>query len=146
MAELVMAGRVLTKRRIQGIVPPQIFLEQPKKQGYAVNFSTLLASATIWKLAETHLGLPRKRLWIVLGGEPAHSWRTGRKNRLSHVMTTRLAFLFYLKDVRKLNSSALYNIDWVNGIVFFNQGQPVTLEMVPRKPIVVEEREKVTAS
>lgn len=138
MAQLIETGRHRTKRQLEGIVPAGVFLPQPKPQGFAYNNGIMEATSRLWALAMSYLGLNRKRLWIVLGGESDCSWHTGRIHRLSQLFMSRLAYLFYLKGTG-VNTSAFYAVDWEKGIVYFEQGQPVNL---PSRPSQLPQREK----
>jgi len=144
MAQLIETGRHRTKRQLEGIVPPGAFLPGDVRQGYAFSFGTISASLKIWDLALSYLGLPRFRLWVILGGEPTVSWRTGRTKRLSQLYMTRLAYLFYLKGTG-INTSAFYAVDWEKGIVYFEQGQPVNLPIRPLSTERAREKEPVLA-
>ena len=142
MPQLIETGKHRTKRQLEGIVPPGAFLPGDKRQGYAFSYGTIPGTAKIWGLALSYLGLNRFRLWVILGGEPTVSWRTGRTKRLSQLHMTRLAYLFYLHGTG-INTSAFYAVDWEKGIVYFEQGQPLNL---PRRTSTREEaREKEPA-
>ncbi len=125
---------------MSGLVPPDVFLPTGQQRSM-FNFGKMEATAVFWNQAQEYLGLTRFRLWIVLGGEPMHSDRVGRRRMLSQLRAIRLGWLIQLKAMFSINTSALYAIDWQTGEMFFREGQPLTLVL----PQPIEEEALVPA-
>ncbi len=125
---------------MSGLVPPDVFLPTGQ-QSSLFNYGKMEATTVFWDQAQEYLGLTRFRLWIVLGGEPMHSDRVGRRKMLSQLRAIRLGWLIQLKAMFNINTSALYAIDWQTGEMLFRAGQPLTLDL----PQATEEKVPVTA-
>jgi len=142
MPDLIETQGHRRKQPREGIVPCRLFMPQRKQAGFGVQWGSIEASDTMFRLGMDILGLTRFRLWKILGGEVTHSGHAGRRGRLAQYMMERLAFLFYLKGFCHVNTGGIYDIDWDRGIVYFNQGEPLNLE----PPVVpIEEKELVSA-
>ena len=128
MPDLIETERHRKRQQMEGIVPRGLFMPQRKQAGFGLQWGSLEASDAMFRLGMDILGLTRFRLWKILGGEVTHSGHAGRRGRLSQYMMERLAFLFYLKGLRNVNSGGIYDIDWDKGVVYFNQGEPIYLE------------------
>ena len=126
------------KRKLEGLVPRQLFVPMERAQGFAFNYGTMDATLQMFHFAANVMGVSRTRLLILLGGEATNIWRTGRQRRLSQLYTMRLAYLFYLKGFLHVYIGGLYAVDWGKGDVYFNEGEPTYLLPPSAVPVEVE--------
>ena len=127
--------RVVTdgKPAMRGVVPPS-FYTPPDDHPYRT-FSTTTLADLLWRSAMEWLGVARHRLHILLGGNPTTAWDTGNRWGLSQEKLGRLSYLFLLKGRYRYDISAIYAIDWKEGVVYLNEGQQLRSTSEPKAEV-----------
>jgi hypothetical protein len=120
----------ITPKNKQGnptLLPPGLFMPSGEGGGYGHAWGTITSTKAILSMAKGSLGLTHGRLVLILGEKYlTNAYSVGKTVRLSTLKLERLCYLFYLK-LLGINTAAIYLIDWKEGVIYFNEGEPLRL-------------------